>query len=184
MAYPDVVLHLPEWVGEVCRDHPGPLTTAEARMALAVDLARASADQGGGPFGAAVFDAAGRLLAPGANLVVPAGCSVFHAEMVALMVAEKSLGSHDLTAAGPVTLTSSAEPCAQCFGALPWAGVAALECGARSADAEAAGFDEGSKPEDWPGALESRGIRVSRDVARADAAAVIQGYVAGGGAVY
>lgn len=184
MSYPDVTLHLPHWVHAECERQAGPFASSEARMGLAVALARASAGQGGGPFGAAVFDAGGRLLAPGVNLVRPAGCSVFHAEMVALMVAERAVGSYDLGEAGPVILTSSAEPCAQCFGALPWAGIAALECGARTADAEAAGFDEGPKPAEWAAALEARGISVRRDVARGEAAAVIADYAASGGPLY
>jgi tRNA(Arg) A34 adenosine deaminase TadA len=184
MSYPDVTLHLPDWVLAESERHSGPFTSPAARMGLAVALARASARQGGGPFGAAVFDGAGRLLAPGVNLVRPAGCSVFHAELVALMVAERAVGSHDLGTVGPVTLTSSAEPCAQCFGALPWAGIAALECGARTADAEAAGFDEGPKPAEWVAALAARGIAVRRDVARAEAAAVIADYAASGGPLY
>lgn len=184
MPYPQFHLQLPPWVEDECARYTGPFASAEARMALAVGLARASARHGGGPFGAVVCDGDGRLLAPGVNLVRPLGCSVLHAEMVALMVAERVVGHYDLAEVGPVTLTSSAEPCAQCFGALPWAGIAALECGAATADAEAAGFDEGPKPAQWQAALRERGIAVREGVGRADAAAVIRDYVAGGGPLY
>ena len=58
-------------------------------MRLAIELSRLNIQHGtGGPFGAAIFEReTGRLLAPGVNLVTSLDCSVFHAEMVAIMVA-------------------------------------------------------------------------------------------------
>ena len=67
---------------------------------------------------------------------------------------------------------------------IPWSGVTRLVCGARAADAEAIGFDEGPKPRGWIAALERRGIAVVRDVRRADAVAVLRAYAAAGGAIY
>ncbi|MFB6359406.1 MAG: nucleoside deaminase, partial [Thiohalorhabdaceae bacterium] len=83
-----------------------------------------------------------RLVAAGVNRVLAEGLSVAHAEVVALALAQQRLGSFDLGAeAGwDHELVTSAEPCVQCFGALFWAGIRSLVCGARSADAEAAGF--------------------------------------------
>ena len=181
-----LTLALPTWVtsqapsGLVC-------SSPAERMDVAVALARAAAANGGGPFGAAVFESStGRLVAPGANLVLPARLSLAHAEIVALACAEQRLGTPDLGAppAGGLELVTSAEPCSQCFGALLWAGVEGLVCGARTADIEAAGFDEGPKPADWPGELARRGVRVTRDVRRQEAAAVIRDYAAAGGAIY
>jgi hypothetical protein len=71
-----------------------------------------------------------------------------------------------------------------CFGAIPWSGVSRLVCGARDADARAAGFDEGPKLKDWVGALAERGIEVVRDVLHAEATAVFAEYAAAGGAIY
>ncbi|MCB1036625.1 MAG: nucleoside deaminase, partial [Acidobacteria bacterium] len=157
-------------------------------MALVVELSRENLRQGtGGPFAAAVFDgSSGRLLAPGVNLVEPAGCSVAHAEMVALMVAQQVAGTFDLSAPGlpPYELFASTEPCAMCFGAVPWSGVRRLVCGARKADAEAVGFDEGPKPRSWVASLERRGIRVRRDVLRRDAARVLREYRDAGRTIY
>ena len=71
-----------------------------------------------------------------------------------------------------------------CLGAVPWSGVTRLVCGARDEDARRVGFDEGAKPADWIGAMESRGIAVVRDVLRAEAVAVLDLYVARGGRIY
>jgi tRNA(Arg) A34 adenosine deaminase TadA len=157
-------------------------------MRLAIELARENAARGtGGPFGAAVFERrSGRLVAVGVNLVLASGCSHAHAEMIALALAQRARGSWSLAAAGApaLELVTSSEPCAMCFGAIPWSGVAALVCGARAADARAIGFDEGPKPARWVDALERRGVAVRRDVLRREARRVLRDYAAGGGPVY
>src|SRR3712207_7387090 len=90
MRFPRVVLRLPDWVEDTLADRVYP--TVEDRMRLAVELSRLNVRHGtGGPFGAAIFEReTGELLAPGVNLVIAAKCSVFHAEMVAIMVAQRS----------------------------------------------------------------------------------------------
>jgi tRNA(Arg) A34 adenosine deaminase TadA len=183
-----VALRLPEWVEERVADEGRTYPTAEDRMGLAVTLARQNIRRGtGGPFGAAIFEReTGRLLAPGVNLVVGSGCSVFHAEIVAIMVAQKILGNFDLGApSGPAhELVTSTEPCAMCLGATPWSGVVGLVCGARDEDARAVGFDEGAKMSAWVPKLEERGISVRRDVLREEAAGVLREYAALGGEIY
>ena len=162
-------------------------TTAN-RMAVVIELARRNVDANtGGPFGAAIFDRqSGRLVAPGVNMVIPGNCSVAHAEITAIMLAQKIMGTYDLGGEGipPMELVSSTEPCAMCLGAVVWSGVRGLVCGARDEDARAIGFDEGPKPAGWAAALEDRGIDVVRDVARHDAFAVLKHYADHGGPVY
>ena len=183
-----MALRLPKWVEERVADKDRTYPTAEDRMGLVVTLARQNIRRGtGGPFGAAIFEReTGRLLAPGVNLVVGSGCSVFHAEIVAIMVAQKILGNFDLGApSGPAhELVTSTEPCAMCLGATPWSGVVGLVCGARDEDARAVGFDEGAKMSAWVPKLEERGISVRRDVLREEAAGVLREYVALGGEIY
>lgn len=125
-------------------------------------------------------------MAPGVNLVVPLGCAVAHAEVMAIVIAQPLMGTHYLDGAGlpPCELVTSTEPCAMCLGALAWAGIRGLVCGARDEDARAVGFDEGDKPADWARLLERRGIGVTRDVRRDEAAAVLRQYVANGGRIY
>jgi tRNA(Arg) A34 adenosine deaminase TadA len=156
-------------------------------MQLAVSLSRENVRRGGGPFGAAVFELdTHKLIAPGANLVVPTNCSVAHAEMVAIMVAQQVVGSFDLGRAGlpALELVTSTEPCIQCFGGLLWSGIKQVVCGARAADAEAIGFDEGPKPADWVRECEDRKICVIQDVLRDEASAVLRSYKDGGGPIY
>ncbi len=173
----------PDWL-EQSVDWSARYGTDEARMRVAVELARQNVLRGtGGPFGAAIFEQeSGRLLAPGVNLVVGSGCSVFHAEIVAIMVAQRTIEDFDL--GDDHELVASTEPCAMCFGATVWSGVKHLVCGACEEDAERIGFDEGEKPPDWARALEERGISVSRDVLREEAVAVLREYADSGGEIY
>ena len=187
MRFPAVTLRLPDWVEEVLsEDRVYP--TVEDRVRLAIELSRFNIHhESGGPFGAAIFEReTGRLLAPGVNMVTPLGCSVFHAEMVAIMVAQRVIGDFDLGGPGhsPYELVASTQPCAMCLGAIPWSGVRRLVCGARDEDAEEIGFDEGMKPADWVRSLEERGITVERDVLREEAASVLREYVEKDGEIY
>jgi len=182
----DIVIHVPSWVG---RRLAGELLAGgsfEAAMALAIELARENVRRGtGGPFGALVVDpSSGEILGAGVNLVTSAGLSCAHAEIVALSTAQLVEGNWDLGQRRPLALVSSCEPCAMCFGAVPWSGVRILVYGARHEDAQAAGFDEGDKPEHWVDSLTRRGIAVYRDVLREAAAAVLRDYLAAGGEVY
>ncbi len=183
MPYPFLNLDLPDWVAEMAPEGAG-FPDAKARMRLAIALAEANAARGGGPFGAAVLErGSGRLVAPGVNRVLATNASIAHGEVVALTLAQRNLGTYDL-AVRDLELVTSAEPCVQCFGAVLWSGVRSLVCGARTEDAEAAGFDEGPKPGDWPDLLAARGVTVTRDMLRSEAAEVIRGYAAAGGAIY
>ena len=186
---PDLVdryeLALPAWVRPFLVAWPHSLDSDPARMRLAVALAGENVRQAtGGPFGAIVVGEDGRLLGAGVNLVTRSGLSLAHAEMVAISLAQRAMASWDLGAGGPVQLVASCEPCAMCFGAVPWSGVDSLLWGARREDAEAAGFDEGDKPSNWVQTLEDRGIRTHGDVLREAAAAVLATYASRDGAIY
>src|SRR6266568_1962069 len=96
-----LTIDCPPWVAEVVNAEQT-FSSDEERMRFAIRLARENVvRRTGGPFGAAVFEAAtGRLIAVGVNAVVPANNSVLHAETVALMMAERRLGSFSLAGAG------------------------------------------------------------------------------------
>lgn len=157
-------------------------------MGLAVKLAKLNVEhQTGGPFGAGIFELkVGRLVAVGVNLVESSNCSLAHAEMLAIALAQRVVGRYDLgiEEGAAYELVTSTEPCAMCLGAVPWSGVRSVVCGARDEDARRIGFDEGSKPEHWVESLESRGIRVVRDVLREEAQAVLLDYHKRGGLIY
>ena len=183
----DFTIRLPHWVGELLAHSPKIFRTREDRMRFVVTLARENVQrQTGGPFGAGVFDASGRLVAPGVNIVVTHNCSILHAEMVAIALAQKKLGRYDISDEGKsdYELVTSTEPCAMCFGAIPWSGVTRLVCGARDEDARCIGFNEGPKLPNWQQALEERGVQVSRDVLRQEAVDVLNLYVKVGGVIY
>ncbi len=184
---PDICISLPSWIEQFTEKAPSVFRDAEEQMRFVIALAHKNVQQGtGGPFAAAVFDDAGCLVAPGINMVTVSNCSVLHAEIVALALAQKALARYDLSDGGRLRydLVATTEPCAMCFGALPWSGVQQLVCGARDEDARAIGFDEGPKLKDWVSALNTRGITVRRDVLREEATAVLREYVAAGGVIY
>jgi tRNA(Arg) A34 adenosine deaminase TadA len=175
-------LTLPPWIEEVA-DTSRRYLTDEDRVGLAIALSRRNIEHGqGGPFGAAVFDEHGRLIAAAANRVIPQTCSVAHAEMLAYMAAQQRLASYRLNEhGGHYTLATSAQPCCQCYGATFWAGIDTLLIGARGEDVETlTEFDEGPLPADWVGELERRGIAVRRDILRDEARAVLAAYGARG----
>ena len=180
------VLALPHWLESFVDEWPDPLKTAQQRMLLAVSLSAENIRQGtGGPFGAIVVeDQTGRLIGAGVNLVTTAELSIAHAEVVAISLAQTAINSWNLGHETDVQLVTSCEPCAMCFGAVPWSGVTSLLWGATKEDAEAAGFDEGDKPLNWVQSLQNRGIRTQADVLRKEAAAVLKNYAKDAGAIY
>jgi len=177
---------LPDWLDSFVDAWPDPLATVEQRMRLAVVLSGENVrHKTGGPFGAIVVEEhSNRLLGVGVNLVTALDLSIAHAEMVALSLAQSAISDWNLSAQTEVQLVTSCEPCAMCFGAVPWSGVTSLAWGARKEDAEAAGFDEGDKLPNWAQALENRGIRTQGDVLRKEAAAVLARYARKEGTIY
>lgn len=188
MKFPKVVLELPGWIEGALADSGQVYPGVEERMRLIIKLARLNIEhETGGPFGAGIFESkSGRLVSAGVNLVESADCSIAHAEMVAIAVAQRVIGCYDLAGGKDVAyqLVTSTEPCAMCLGAIPWSGVRSVVCGARDEDARSIGFDEGHKPSDWIKSLESRRINVVRDVLREQAKAVLLEYGKQGGLIY
>jgi tRNA(Arg) A34 adenosine deaminase TadA len=187
MKTPEICIRMPEWLEAFLQKSPKFFPKLEGRMQFVINLARHSiGHNSGGPFAAGVFDEKGTLIAAGVNLVLTAQCSVFHAEIVALALAQKILGRYDISDGGKLhyELVTTAEPCAMCFGAIHWSGIRHLACGARDEDARAIGFDEGPKIKDWVNALKQRGTMVERDVLRDEAIVVLKEYSTSGGIIY
>jgi tRNA(Arg) A34 adenosine deaminase TadA len=179
-------IELPDWITPFLAARQEPLANISQRMQLAIDLAAENVRRGtGGPFGALVVnEVSGEPVSVGVNLVTSSRFSVAHAEIVAVTLAQAATGEWNLSRAGPLQLVTSCEPCAMCFGAVPWSGIKSLVCGASKKDAEAAGFDEGDKPGKWIRSLQRRGIVVQTGVLRSEAAAVLAAYRAAGGTIY
>jgi tRNA(Arg) A34 adenosine deaminase TadA len=187
MHGPTVNLSLPDWVKPFLEKNNSSFPSIEERMDFVVTLSRQNVKHAtGGPFGAAVFNPDGRLIAPGVNMVLSANCSVLHAETVALILAQKALGRYDIGDNGKSSydLVASTQPCVMCFGAVIWSGIRRLICGARGEDARHIGFDEGPRLPNWVAELNCRGIDVLRDVRREEASRVLREYVTAGGPIY
>ncbi len=181
-----ITIEMPHWL-ESAEAEMADLSSDQERMSAVIGLARRNIDeQTGGPFSAAVFEVGGGLVAAGVNVVVPSRTAIAHAEATAVAVAGQRMGTFDLgdRSLPELELFASTEPCVMCLGVTVWAGVARLVCAARDADAREIGFDEGPKPADWEAELIARGIRVTRDVERAAAQAVLRSYPEAGGVIY
>jgi tRNA(Arg) A34 adenosine deaminase TadA len=188
LKFPEVILHLPDWIEDFQADSDLLYPAVEERMRLVIKLAQKNIEcETGGPFGAGIFECeSGRLVAVGVNCVESLNCSIAHAEMMAITIAQHAIGSYYLASevGTAYELVTSTEPCAMCLGAIPCSGVQSVVCGARDEDARAIGFDEGSKPDNWIKSLEDREISVRRDVLQEQAKAVLQEYSKRGGLIY
>lgn len=174
---------LPDWIFRDL-DLDSSRETDEDKMLLSIELAQRNVEHGGGPFGAVIFDVqTGQVVAPGVNLVMPQGCSLLHAEMVAIAFAQAGVASYSLDASRH-QLFASSEPCVQCLGAIYWSGVGRLVCGASIESAIEAGFDEGPRSLDWKEQLASRGIALRDGVLRAPASSVLSEFRRRGGIIY
>jgi len=181
-----ICFQLPSWLAEFAATYQTSTDPVE-QMKFVLAAARENVQQEtGGPFAAAIFVAnSGDLVALGVNLVTTQGLSALHAEMVAIAVAQRKLGSYDLSLnKGALRLVCSTEPCAMCLGAIPWSGVRQVVTGARDEDARAIGFDEGTKPDDWSASLTKRGISVHTDILRQQAREILHRYQKQVGTIY
>ncbi|HHE07807.1 MAG TPA: nucleoside deaminase [Chlorobaculum parvum] len=183
----NITFTLPEWLATYAVSYQAS-TGLDERMRFVIEASRLNVGSGtDGPFAAAVFEhETGELVSLGVNLVISRQSSVLHAEMVAIILAQKQLGTYDLGGFGmpAYELLSSSEPCAMCFGAIPWSGVRYVATGALGEDVRSIGFDEGAKPENWIQEYESRGIHVITGVEREMARDVLSLYQQTGGHIY
>ncbi|MBO4582712.1 MAG: nucleoside deaminase [Alphaproteobacteria bacterium] len=140
-------------------------------------------DKGYGPFMAAIYDADGNLIARAANNVVNKSCSNNHAEMNAIRLAEKKLGTYDLSPYN-LSLYVTSEPCMMCLGGIMWSGIKAVYYGVPSDKVtKITGFDEGFKP-NWPIEFTKRGITVYGQIETAAGERVLKDYVSAGHSIY
>jgi tRNA(Arg) A34 adenosine deaminase TadA len=184
-----ITLTMPDWFPDVQAAFPECAPSVEERMRLVLDLARRNVEHDtGGPFAAGVFEAdTGTLVAMGVNRVVPTGCSSAHAEIMALSLAQKRLGTYDLGRKNfPAhELVVNWRPCAMCFGAVLWSGIRMLTIAGDGPELEAlTGFDEGPIHPDWKEELARRGIGLRENVLREEAVALFQWFQTSGRMVY
>lgn len=107
-------------------------------MAKAVGRARETMNQDfGGPFGAAIIDPDGEIIAVASNSVLRDGDATAHAEINAIREASRKKKTHDLTGH---TIVTTGYPCPMCLGAIIWSNIKDVYYGCRPKDAEAIGF--------------------------------------------
>jgi len=183
----EITFKLPSWISDYTKEIDT-LKDINDRALFVIEASRQNIlNKTGGPFAAAVFEKdSGALIALGVNLVTSQGLSTLHAEIVALEIAENKLHTYDLSGNEKIEyeLVSSCEPCAMCFGAIPWSGVKRVITCAKDEDARAIGFEEGDKPKDWRISFKNRGIEVIDEVKRAEAKEVLNFYLEDGGEIY
>ena len=107
-------------------------------MCIAIEQARHGVAHGQSPFGCAIARD-GVLLAAAHNTVIADCDSTAHAEINALRIACRTVGSVHL---GGAIVATTCEPCPMCMAALHWARVETVHYGAAIADAARAGFSE------------------------------------------
>jgi len=182
-----ISFNLPDWVTDYQQQYQAS-PSLQTQMAFVIEASRLNvAYQTGGPFAAGVFEIdSGRLIALGVNLVTTHNLSILHAEIVAITLAQQIRGTYDLgqSELPALSLVTSCQPCAMCFGAIPWSGVRQVVSGASEEDARRIGFDEGPHHPDWAGALSERGIDVITKVECESAVSVLSDYIEAGGPIY
>jgi len=108
-------------------------------MKMAIRLAEQNVEKSlGGPFGAVVVKD-GKIIARSANKVTTTNDPTAHAEVSAIRLACKKLGTFDLN--GCVIYTSC-EPCPMCLGAIYWSRISTIYYANTKVDAAAIGFDD------------------------------------------
>lgn len=106
---------------------------------MAIELSEYNIKQGlGGPFGAVIVKD-GIVVASSANKVIPENDPTAHAEVSAIRLACKQLGTYNLSGC---EIYTSCEPCPMCLGAIYWARIDKIYYANTKADAADIGFDD------------------------------------------
>ncbi|WP_033378894.1 nucleoside deaminase [Hippea alviniae] len=178
----EIIIKLPNWLNKECKQKT--FSNDKEKMEFVINLTKINVENGGGPFGAAIFSKTGKLISCGVNLVLQNRLSVLHAEIVAFLTAQTKLNTYDLSKIGDFELFSSSEPCAMCLGACLWSGVKRVVFGAESSYAREIGFDEGPVfNESWE-YLKRKGIKVEGSLLKEKAIEILHLYKNRNGIIY
>jgi guanine deaminase len=140
-----------------------PARAGEAWMRVAIGAARRNLLRpAGGPFGACIVKG-GRVIAVARNTVLARRDPTCHAEVNAIRLAARRLGTHDLSGC---RVLSTTEPCPMCFAAIHWAGIGEVVYGTRIADVARLGFRELTISNRTMRRLGGSGVRIVAGVLR------------------
>lgn len=107
-------------------------------MKLALERAKETMNANiGGPFGAAVVDKEGNVIAVSSNSVLRDNDPTAHAEVNAIRDAGKKLNTYDLK---DCVLYTTAYPCPMCLSAIIWSNIKEIYYGCTLEDADKIGF--------------------------------------------
>jgi guanine deaminase len=111
----------------------------EKFMRMAIELSEDNVLQSqGGPFGA-VIAKNGIVVSRSANRVIPENDPTAHAEISAIRLACRELGTYNLESC---EIYTSCEPCPMCLGAIYWARINKIYYANTQKDAASIGFDD------------------------------------------
>ena len=128
----------------------------EKFMRLAIKKSLESVDNGGGPFGAVVVKD-GEVVAVASNSVTLDNDPTAHAEVNAIRMACKKLGTFDLSGC---EIYASCEPCPMCLASIYWARIGKLYYANTKVDADKIGFSDSFIYEEFAKPESERSIKV------------------------
>ena len=128
----------------------------EKFMRLAIEKSLESVDIGGGPFGAVVVKD-GEVVAVASNSVTIDNDPTAHAEVNAIRMACKKLGTFDLSGC---EIYASCEPCPMCLASIYWARIGKLYYANTKVDADKIGFSDSFIYEEFAKPESERSIKV------------------------
>lgn len=129
----------------------------EKFMRLAIEKSLESIDNGGGPFGAVIVKD-GEVVAAASNSVTNDNDPTAHAEVNAIRMACRKLGTFDLSGC---EIYASCEPCPMCLAAIYWARIDKLYYANTKADADNIGFSDNFIYEEFAKPESLRSIKVT-----------------------
>lgn len=91
----------------------------------------------GGPFGAVITDGKGNVIAVASNTVLQDNDPTAHAEVNAIRMAGKKLGTYDLSGCN---IYATGYPCPMCLSSIIWANIKKVYYGCMPEDADEIGF--------------------------------------------
>ena len=128
----------------------------EKFMRLAIEKSLESVDNCGGPFGAVVVKD-GEVVAVASNSVTLDNDPTAHAEVNAIRMACKKLGTFDLSGC---EIYASCEPCPMCLASIYWARIGKLYYANTKVDADKIGFSDSFIYEEFAKPESERSIKV------------------------
>jgi len=118
----------------------------------------------GGPFGACIVRG-DVIVARANNTVLRDNDATCHAEVNAIHLASRALGSFDLSGC---TIYSTTEPCPMCFSAIHWARIDRIVYGTCIADVQRLGFNELAISNQQMRTLGGSHVLITQDFMRAE----------------